>query len=660
MSQSVSRLLLVEDDEDDYILARDYIEQLSTLVFEIDWVTNQQDALAKMAENRHDICLLDYQLGAENGLTVLKLGIEAGFTSPIIMLTGQADEEVDMAALDAGAVDYIIKSELSSSRFARAIRYALARREIEKERVDRLKAEAENRSKDRFLAHLSHELRTPLTSILGYTELLMDSKVGQTAQSELSIVLNNSKHLLSLLNNMLDLSKIAADKLELNLSEVNLDAMIADVYALMTIPATDKGLTLTVSSATPLPLKITTDATRFRQVLINLISNAIKFTEKGSVDVNLWSENRDETDYLYFTVVDTGIGIPKNQIGCIFKPFEQVADVVSRNQGGSGLGLAICNELVSKMGGDVSLTSEFGKGSCFTAYIETGDVSQVPYEVLKFDSKPLMAKEVNNQSYQGKVLVVDDVNDIRMLVGHMLSGMGLHVEYGKNGLEALDKINDARNESAPYDLVLIDIHMPVMDGSEAIKHIRSNGIDTPIVAMTAATMKGVRDQLIYQGFTNVIEKPINPESLMVVLGTYLQPGTAEKRLSPDDNQIELSSTTEPSEQHILLVEDDADAADITALLLENLGVDVHIAHSGKECLAVFSQRNDWSKVLMDLNLPDANGLKLAKELRKNAPQLEMVLLSGEEPDSAEMADADISKFILKPINKQVLTDLVKG
>ena len=276
MSNSISRLLLVEDDEDDYILARDYIEQLSTLEFEIDWVTNQHDALAKMAENRHDICLLDYQLGAENGLTVLKRAIAAGFTSPIIMLTGQADEEVDMAALDAGAVDYIIKSELSSSRFARAIRYALARREIEKERVDRLKAEAENRSKDRFLAHLSHELRTPLTSILGYTELLMDSKMGQSAQSELSIVLSNSKHLLSLLNNMLDLSKIAADKLELNLSEVNLDALIADVYALMSIPATDKGLTLTVISDTPLPLKIQTDATRFRQVLINLISNAIK------------------------------------------------------------------------------------------------------------------------------------------------------------------------------------------------------------------------------------------------------------------------------------------------------------------------------------------------------------------------------------------------
>jgi len=663
MSNSISRLLLVEDDEDDYVLACDYISQLSTLEFEIDWVTNQRDALAKMAENRHDICLLDYQLGAENGLTILKLGIEAGFTSPIIMLTGQADEQVDMAALDAGAVDYIIKSELSSSRFARAIRYALARREIEKERVDRLKAEAENRSKDRFLAHLSHELRTPLTSILGYTELLMDSKIGQSAHTELGIVLSNGKHLLSLLNNMLDLSKIAADKLELNISDVNLDALIADVYALMTIPSTDKGLMLTVDSVSPLPLKIQTDATRFRQVLINLISNAIKFTEQGEVNVRLWSEKRDGEDLLFFSVSDTGIGIPKDQLSSVFKPFEQVADVVSRRQGGSGLGLAICNELVAKMGGTVSLQSQFGKGSCFTAYIQTGDVSQVPHERLKFDTKPLVIKDVQSLHYQGKVLVVDDVNDIRMLVGHMVSSTGVVVEYGKNGLEALDKIINARNEDSPFDLVLIDIHMPVMDGSEAIKQIRAAGILSPVVAMTAATMKGVREQLISQGFSNVLEKPINPQALMSALDAYL---TVTSCVGPSQDEAGVASSAiseQPaqvsSEQHILLVEDDIDAADITALLLESLGASVHVAHSGKEGVDVFKQRDDWSKVLLDLNLPDTNGLSLAKELRQSAPAVEMVILSGEEPDVNEMAEAEISKFILKPINKQVLSDLVK-
>jgi CheY-like chemotaxis protein len=202
--------------------------------------------------------------------------------------------------------------------------------------------------------------------------------------------------------------------------------------------------------------------------------------------------------------------------------------------------------------------------------------------------------------------------------------------------------------------------MPVMDGEEAIKHIRSNGFDTPIVAMTAATMKGVRAQLISQGFTRVIEKPINPESLLVVLDNYLALSAAEDMVPIDDAQLTPVPTDAPSKQHILLVEDDKDAADITALLLTSLGADVHVAHSGKECLNVFSQRSDWSKVLMDLNLPDANGLSLATELRKTAPQLDVVLLSGEEPDTVKLAEANIKQFILKPNNKQVLTDLVKS
>ena len=260
--------------------------------------------------------------------------------------------------------------------------------------------------------------------------------------------------------------------------------------------------------------------------------------------------------------------------------------------------------------------------------------------------------------------MVDDVNDIRMLVGHMVSNTGLRVEYGKNGLEALDKITDAHNDGQPYDLVLIDIHMPVMDGSEAIKQIRQSGIAAPVVAMTAATMKGVRDQLISQGFTHVLEKPINPDALMSVLNSYLAVQLSESQSQNSDSPNEIvsdeSSQGKCSEQqHILLVEDDVDAADITALLLKNLGVSVHIAHTGKECVDIFKQRNDWSKVLMDLNLPDADGLSLAKELRQSAPQVEMVILSGEQPDNTKMKEADISKFILKPINMQVLTDLVK-
>lgn len=652
MTNITPRLLLVEDDEDDYILTCDYLEQFTTHQFAIDWVTNQDDALAEMAKNCHDICLLDYQLGAQNGLTVLKRGIEAGFTSPIIMLTGQADEKVDLAALDAGAVDYLIKSELNGTRFARSIRYALARREIEKERVDRLKAEAENRSKDRFLAHLSHELRTPLTSILGYTELLMDSELGREAKAELGIVLNNSKHLLSLLNNMLDLSKIAADKLELNITEVSLDSLIADVYALMRVAANDKGLTLTISSESPLPLQIYTDETRLRQVLINLISNAIKFTEKGKIEVRFWVEQNSACHLLYFDVSDTGIGIPEDNLLSIFKPFEQVADVVSRHQGGSGLGLAICTELTAKMGGAIELESKFGAGSRFTVHIATGDVSQVRHEELTFDAKPFNTHAAEALCYSGKVLVVDDVKDIRMLIGHLVSATGLTVEYARNGLEALERIKASMFDQQPYDLVLIDIHMPVMDGTTAIKHIRAENFTGPMVAMTAATMKGVRQELMQQGFNKVLEKPINNDALISVLKSCMQEAQVETQ--------ESSTTVSTGDQHYLLVEDDPDAADITALLLRKLGVNVQIAYSGQQCLEMFAQRTDWTKVLLDLHLPDANGFVLAKNLRQLDPRLDIVILSGDQPEDVKLQEAGINTFLLKPINRQMLAELVNN
>jgi two-component system sensor histidine kinase/response regulator len=652
MANITPRLLLVEDDEDDYILTCDYLEQFTTHQFAIDWVTNQDDALREMAKNCHDICLLDYQLGAENGLTILERGIEAGFTSPIIMLTGQADEKVDLAALDAGAVDYLIKSELSGTRFARSIRYALARREIEKERVDRLKAEAENRSKDRFLAHLSHELRTPLTSILGYTELLMNSELGREARAKLGIVLSNGKHLLSLLNNMLDLSKIAADKLELNITEVSLDSLMADVYALMRVAANDKGLILTISSESPLPLQIYTDETRLRQVLINLISNAIKFTEKGKITVRLWMAQNNVCHLLYFDVSDTGIGIPEDKRQSVFQPFEQVADVVSRHQGGSGLGLAICTELIAKMGGAIELDSTFGTGSCFTVHIATGDVSQVRHEELSFDAKLFSPHGAEAFCYSGKVLVVDDVNDIRLLVGHLVSATGLTVEYAKNGLEALERVKASMLDQQPYDLVLIDIHMPVMDGTTAIKHIRAEHFNGPVVAMTAATMKGVRQELMEQGFSKVLEKPINNDALISVLKSCMEEGQVKEEGS--------CTPTSTSDCHYLLVEDDPDAADITALLLRKLGVNVQIAYSGQQCLELFSQRTDWTKVLLDLHLPDANGFVLAKKLRQQNPSLDIVILSGDQPEDVKLQEAGINTFLLKPINRQILADLVNS
>jgi len=653
MLDKVTKLLLVEDDEDDYILTCDYLQQLDSHTFNVEWISSPEQAIEKLSKNEHDICLLDYRLGASNGLSVLKKAIANGFSGPIIMLTGQSNDELDSAALDAGAVDYLIKTEMSSSRFARAIRYALARKDVEGERVERLKAEAENRSKDRFLAHLSHELRTPLSSILGYTELLLQSDFSHQAENELGVIYRNGKHLLSLLNDVLDLSKIAADKLELTLSEVNLDSMLADVYTLMRVSVLDKGLTLRFESQEPLPLVAKLDATRVRQILINLINNAVKFTDKGEIVVKAWTQWVDDTEMLFFSIKDSGMGIAPEKQELIFKPFEQIADVESRSVGGAGLGLAICAELLNRMHGRIDLHSEIGKGSTFTISVYPGDISEVERQTLNFTSAPQLQSKSAPCKVHGRVLVVDDLRDLRMLVGHMISTCGARVDYAEHGQQALEKVRIAEAYKAPYDIIFIDIHMPIMGGKEATIELRKMGYKGPIIALTAATMKGIHEELAALGFNDVIPKPVDSSALYQCLQDYL----VSPENAPQAKDIQVKALSE-KRQRFLLVEDDDDAAQITQLLLESLGVETVIASSCAQCLQILNHDQQFDKVLLDMHLPDGSGIDLGEQVNERYPELRLVIVSGAEPDPTEIKDLNIDRVLLKPINLGLLEKLV--
>lgn len=238
---------------------------------------------------------------------------------------------------------------------------------------------------------MGHELRTPLTSILGYTELLIDDARNSPFQQELSIIHSNGKHLLSLLNDLLDMSRIMADKLELNMKEVNLAAFLTDIHSLMQLNAKDKGLSLNVVPKTKLPDFIRTDPTRLRQILINLITNAVKFTDKGSITLTIemepskvsqqsenYAESKALESVLRFTVDDTGIGMAPDKLDNIFHPFEQIEDVMRANHGGAGLGLAICKELVCKLEGDISVSSKMGEGSSFS-FSSTLEISAIKH-----------------------------------------------------------------------------------------------------------------------------------------------------------------------------------------------------------------------------------------------------------------------------------------
>ncbi|WP_076420661.1 response regulator [Colwellia sp. UCD-KL20] len=667
MTNPIKSVLLVEDDEDDYLLTSDYLQQVSTYQFDIQWTDSSVEALELLKQNKHDICLLDYQLGSINGLAVLKQAINAGCTIPIIMLTGQSDNQLDNDALDAGAVDYVVKSELNTTRFHRAIRYALSRKEIENERLERIKAETRSRSKDKFVAHLSHELRTPLTSILGYTELLLFNKENSHIHAELSTILDNGKHLLGLLNNVLDLSKIAADKLELNYTHIALDNFIIDLYALMSVTAQDKGIVLKINAKTPLPLHINADAIRLRQVFINLIHNAIKFTDKGSVTVDIWLDRNNSKNTLHFTITDTGIGIPTHLLATIFKPFEQVEDIVSRNEEGAGLGLAICCELLKQMGGTIEVESTENVGSKFIITLELGDISHTSIAPLSFNRIHSQATTEHFPQITGHVLIVDDLKDIRNLIGFICRSFGLKTSFAVNGEHAITKILEAQEQGNPFNSILMDIHMPVLDGKRTILKLREMGITTQIIAVTAATMKGVHQELKSLGFNDVVAKPVDKHVLYQSLTqslTHNKNTRVQKNPlnQPANNTLNTTENAASPSKHFLIIEDDKDAAQVTALLLNNLNIEASIAHSAAEATTLLTQSQELSnhqydQILLDINLPDANGLVLSKQLRILSPNSKITIISGNAISQDVLTEFSIDQALLKPINLTMLKQI---
>lgn len=678
----VIRVLLIEDDEDDYFLTADYLSQCQEPRFDITWVTNSAEAVAAFRCKLFDICLLDYILGAENAIDVLNIIKSKGISIPVVILTGQSDAKVDEMVMRAGAADYLTKSEIETPRFMRTMRYAMVRREIENERIERHKVEQQNKAKDKFLAHLGHELRTPLTSILGYTELLLDDAGNERMQQELSIIHTNGKHLLSLLNDLLDMSRIMANKLELSPKDINLSGFMTDVHSLMNLAAKDKGLRLSINCQTPLPESIKADPTRLRQVLINLISNAVKFTDSGNIEVSLevFASHSGDEERLRFSVKDSGIGMPPDKLDDIFHPFEQIEDVMRANHGGAGLGLAICRELVHKMGGDISVESTFGKGSVFSFYIDPGDISDQPRDELNLAAPSSRTPGAMNLHVSGRVLIVDDLRELRRLTGHMVSQCHAQVAYAENGVKALEAVLMAEQEGKPFHLVLMDIHMPVMNGIDSLKAMRKHNCKTAVVAITAASRKGLKQSLMDEGFDDILGKPIEKHALMQILDKYLirtiDPDLADVSLpdgvnaSPDssigqgDNIASHSEHDSPSDsassdtKRVLVIEDDHDAADLMQLLISHQGHHVAVANTGQQALSHVDQEQ-YDFILLDLTLPDYHGFELADALQAHInASTTIVVVSGREPEANDLTLHNISHSLLKPVSKDDLSTLL--